>query len=413
MTSRATLATLFAFLFSLPMLAGGTRKNRIDEAGATVLCYHIVESPLDRRMEISRDTFSQQMDYLEMTGYTVIPLRDLYDFVKGTKQSLPKNAVVVTIDDGWRSTYTQVYPEMKRRHFPFTVFIYPKIIGQTAYALTWKQVKEMADAGVDIQSHSYSHPFLTRKRHEALDDRAYADWLDRELVQSKKTLEKETGRTISFLAYPYGDFDRHLTAAVTRAGYSAALTCEFGRVRQGSDPLRMKRMVIDKQMDFASFRRYLGAGQMPIQRVAPLPGQFLDPAQPVIAAKIPNYKTIDPKSVGMTLMSVSNVPYTYDPKDGSITMALHDVLNTMKGKYQRALIWANDTKGKRVEASLTFRLPTADDLKPAVNPLDPAAIPAPVKAIDDPAAVPLPSQIAVPSGGASATAVSRTGVPKG
>jgi len=411
MTARATLATLFALLISLPMFAGGTRPNRIDVAGATILCYHIVESPQDPRMEISRETFAQQMDYLELTGYTVIPLRDLYGFVMGTKQSLPKRSVVVTIDDGWRSTYTQVFPEMKKRHFPFTVFIYPKIIGQTAYAMNWKQVREMAEAGVDIQSHSFSHPFLTRRRHESLDDRAYSEWLDRELVQSKKVLEKETGRTVSFLAYPYGDFDRHLKLAVAKAGYSAALTCEFGRVLQGSDPLRMRRVVIDKKMDFASFRHYLGAGQMPIQRVAPLPGQFLDPTQPVMQAKIPNYKAIDPKSIGIALMSVGTVPYTYDPKDGSITMTLRDVMSTLKGKYQRAMIWANDTKGNRVEASWTFRLPAPDDLKPVSNPLAPEVCPTPSKALDDPASVPLPSQVAVPAGGAAA-AITRGGVPK-
>src|SRR6185369_8565023 len=233
-----------------------------------------------------------------------------------------------------------------------------------------------------------------------------------ELVQSKKVLEKETGHTVSFLAYPYGDFDHHLASAVAGAGYSAALTCEFGKVRKGSDPLRMRRMVIDKQMDFAAFRHFLGAGQMPIQRVAPLPGQFLDPAQPVVQAKIPNYKTIDPKTVGMALMSVGNVPYTYDPKDGSITMMLSDVISTLKGKYQRAMIWANDVKGNRVEASWTFRLPTADDLKPVINPIDPVAAPVPAKPLDDPAAVPLPSQVASPAAGAAA-AVTHVNVPKG
>ena len=414
MISRATLATAFLIVLSLPIHAGGTLKDRIAESGATVLCYHIVESPQDPRMEISRETFAQQMDYLELTGYTVIPLRDLYDFVMGKKTSLPRHAVVITIDDGWRSTYTQVFPEMKKRRFPFTVFIYPKIIGQTGYALTWKQIKEMSDAGVDIQSHSFSHPFLTRKRHDSLDERAYSDWLERELVQSKKVLERETGRAVSFLAYPYGDFDRRLTAAVAKAGYSAALTCEFGRVRQGSDPLRMKRVVIDKKMDFASFRRYLGAGQMSIERVAPLPGQFLDPSQPVLQAKLPNYKAIDPKSIRMTVMSVGSVPYTYDPKDGSLTMTLRDVVGTLKGKYHRALVWANDSKGKRVEASWTFRLPTPEELKPAVNPLEPAACPPGQKTLDDPAAVPLPSQIVAPAGAtpAAPTSAAHASAPK-
>jgi peptidoglycan/xylan/chitin deacetylase (PgdA/CDA1 family) len=402
MTARATLATLFTLILGLPILAGPRRT--VEESGATVLCYHIVESPQDPRMEISRETFIQQMHYLELTGYTVIPLRQLYEYVMGKRDALPKNAVVITIDDGWRSTYTEVFPEMKKLHFPFTVFIYPKIIGQTAYALTWKQIKQMADAGVDIQSHSYSHPFLTKRRHESLDDAAYGAWLQRELVESKKILERETGRSVQFLAYPYGDYDHYLAAAVARAGYSAALTCDFGRVRKGSDPLRMKRVVIDKKMDFAAFRHYLGAGQMPIERVTPLPGQLLDPAQPVLQAKIPNYKNIDPNTIGMALMGVGTVPYKYDPKDGSITMMLRDVATALKGKYQRALIWATDSHGKRVEASWTFKLLDPNAPKP------PDAAPAPPKPEEPVPAI--PAQIAVPAGAAAADA-SHAGAPKG
>src|SRR5438552_19098465 len=146
MAARALTAALISILFSGLAAAAAPSSvspspspSRSDDYGATVLCYHIVESPQDPRMEVSRETFRQQMRYLAMTGYNVIPLRELYDYVSGKRASLPKNAIVVTIDDGWRSTYTEVFPEMKRYGFPFTVFVYPKIIGQTARALTWKQ----------------------------------------------------------------------------------------------------------------------------------------------------------------------------------------------------------------------------------------------------------------------------------
>src|SRR5437763_9871457 len=182
----------------------------LDPSGATILCYHIVEYPADPRMEISREAFRQQMRYLDMTGYTVVPLRDIYEYASGKRTSLPKNAVAITIDDGWRSTYTEAFPELKKRHFPFTVFIYPKIIGQTAYAMTWKQIREMADAGVDIESHSLSHPFLTRRRNSTLDEKQYGAWLQKELVESKHILERETGKPVEFLAYPYGDYDHFL-----------------------------------------------------------------------------------------------------------------------------------------------------------------------------------------------------------
>ena len=377
MTSRALWATILILIAATPLLAR-VEPLRDDVPTATVLCYHIVESPQDARMEISRDTFRQQMRYLAMTGYNVIPLRELYEFVTGKRQSIPRNAVVITIDDGWRSTYTEVFPEMQKRKFPFTIFIYPKIVGQTSHALTWKQVKEMSDAGVDIQSHSLSHPFLTQRRHTSFDDRAYAAWLTHELADSKKILERETGREVEFLAYPYGDYDHNLAASVAKAGYAAALTCDYGRVKRGSDPLRMKRMVIDKRMDFASFRHYLGAGSMRVEETMPIASQTFEPEQPIIvSAKLPNHDKLDPKSIGMALISTSGgaSPFAYDARSGAISMVLSEALDALRGKYQRALVWATEAKtGKRVEASWTFRIP--DQLLPQApaTTLGPASV---------------------------------------
>lgn len=342
-------------------------------------------------MEISRDTFLQQMQYLALTGYNVIPLRDLYDFVTGKKATIPKNAVVITIDDGWRSTYTEVFPEMKRRHFPFTVFVYPRIIGQTSHAMTWKQVRELSEAGVAIQSHSLSHPFLTHRRHTAFDDKTYAEWLERELAESKKILEKETGKGVEFIAYPYGDFDHNVVKTASKAGYRAGLTCEYGPVRRGSDPLRMRRVAIDKRMDFATFRHLLGASQMQLVDMTPHPGQVLDtqptlvagnpvasaPQPVIISARIPGYKRLDPKSVRMTLMNATGgEPFSYDPHDGSISLTVKEALS---GKFQRALVWANDVRtGKRLEGMWSFRLPDSYSFTdPACPPKDaqPATLP--------------------------------------
>ncbi len=338
-------------------------------SGATILCYHIVESPHDPRMEISREVFHQQMRYLAMTGYTVVPLREIYEYASGKRTSLPRNAVAITIDDGWRSAYTEAFPELKKRHFPFTLFIYPKIIGQTAYAMTWKQIKEMAEAGVDIESHSLSHPFLTRRRNATLDEKQYHAWLQKELVESKHILERETGRPVDFLAYPYGDYDHFLAADVKRAGYEGALTCEYGPVTRGMNPFRMRRVVIDKRMDFAAFRRYLGARPMPLEMMVPEPGQLVDPAEPsMISAKIPNYKRLDPKSVGLALLSITGaIPYSYDAENGYISLIVSEQLS---GTLQRALVWATDAKsGRRVEASWTFRLPSIDlPVCPAIDP---------------------------------------------
>jgi len=373
MKTKALWAVLLTLLLAAPLCYARVSPENEWTQGATILCYHIVESPHDPRMEISRDVFLEQMRYLAMTGYTVVPLKDIYEYAAGKRASLPKNAVAITIDDGWRSAYTEAFPELKKRHFPFTVFIYPKIIGQTPYALTWKQIKEMAAAGVDIESHSYSHPFLTRRRNATLDDTQYAEWLQKELKESKQVLEKQTGQPVNFLAYPYGDYDHFLVASVKSAGYEAALTCEYGPITKGMNPFRLRRVVIDKRMDFTAFRHYLGARQLPLEAMSPEPGQLLDPGEPtMISAKIPNYKKLEPKSVGIALLSMAGaIPYSYDAENGYISINIPEALS---GTLQRALVWATDVKsGRRVEGSWTFRVPGEP---PVCPPIDPVAEPA-------------------------------------
>lgn len=340
-----------------------------DPATATVLCYHIVEAPAAPRMHIDRETFRQHLRYLELTGYNVIPLRHLYEYVTGKRPSLPKNAVVITLDDGWRSAYTEAFPELQKRKFPFTVFIYPNIIGQTSNALTWKQIREMSDAGVDIQSHSLTHPYLTRRKHRSLGDQGYAEWLEKELAQSRRILEKQTGKKVEFLAYPYGDYDERVAKATEAAGYSAALTCEFGRVKKGSDPLRMKRFVIDDRMDFAAFRRYLGATPLQLAEMTPKPG-VVDSGVTTVSAKIAGFQSIDPKSVGMALLSLGNVvPFSYDARNGAISIAVRDGINALTSKAHRAVVWGTDTKtGKRVEATWVFRVPDPNKPPPPPSP---------------------------------------------
>lgn len=359
-----------------------------EEEGAIVLTYHVVESPSDTKFTIPRERFLQQMQYLAATGYNVIPLSDLYDYVEGRRKSLPKNAVVITVDDGWRCTYTEMYPILRRLNFPFTVFIYPKFIGQSAYALTWDQIREMANRGVDIQSHSYSHPFLTARRHSSFGKARYAEWLEKELAGSKAAIERETGTKVRFLAYPYGDYDSKVAENAGKLGYDAALTCDFGPVRQGSDPLRMKRVVIYENTSFETFRRLLGAGKLALEARMPHPGERFNPERPFVTAQIPNFDSLDPNSVGMTVLNLGRVPYSYDPRNGKISTVIRQPL---KQNQHQVVVWGTDKQtGKRVEAVWSFYL------QPPQKAPQPAPQKKPVRPEPKPAE---PVDLAVPASG--------------
>lgn len=352
MFSRGVAALIVSLLLILPGSAHADNGGPI----ATILCYHVVDSPSDTRFAISRDEFLRQIHYLRDAGYNIIPLPDLVRYYEGELDSLPPNAVVITVDDGWKCTYDIIYKELSRLDVPFTAFLYPKYIHGGNYALNWDQVKEMADNGVDIQSHTLSHGFLTRG--QSGQGAGYERWLRNELVESKRILEEKVGKTVNVLAYPYGAYDNFVAEATAKAGYSAALTCNYGSVAAETDPYRLNRVVIEKTTTFAQFRKYLGAAKLEITDISPAPGRKWSPAYPIVGARIVNPDSIDPSSVQMALLNGAQVPFFYDPRDGSVSLVLRDNLPESK---QEVLIWARDAStGKRVEATWSFR---PDDVK--------------------------------------------------
>ncbi len=79
--------------------------------------------------------------------------------------------------------------------------------------MIWQELRDLAAKGVEIGSHTHSHPHLTE-----LSDAE----LKRELVDSRKRIEDELGRPCAYLAYPFGEHNARVRAAARSAGYSAA-----------------------------------------------------------------------------------------------------------------------------------------------------------------------------------------------
>lgn len=253
MRSHRTILLALA-LFSFATAAYAARGR---EVGPIILCYHDVGEGSGLHT-ISRDTFTRQMRFLKEGGYSVITLASLYDMLERGVE-LPENAVVVTVDDGWRSTMTEVLPIMKRFGFPFTAFIYPRYVSGEGSSLSWNEIRQLVDEGVDVQSHTYSHSFLTRRRQSSKSSSAYSAWLWRELAGSREEIEKHIGRPVRFLAYPYGDYDSRVAAAAAAAGYAAAVTCNHGPIVPGADAYRLRRYAIDRTTTFTQFRSYIRA----------------------------------------------------------------------------------------------------------------------------------------------------------
>ncbi len=108
-----------------------------------ILGYHDFSRTLPAtEMRMNTDTFRAQMQALKTAGVPIITMKDFLDWKLGDKQ-LPAKCVLITIDDGWKSVYTDAYPILREMKIPFTVFPYTKFITGRGSAMSREQIQEM------------------------------------------------------------------------------------------------------------------------------------------------------------------------------------------------------------------------------------------------------------------------------
>ena len=218
-----------------------------------ILCYHNIGPQTRGRLVLSASAFEEQMRYLKREGYHVITLREFLEFAS-LKRQLPRKTLVLTFDDGWKSFKEYAYPLLKELGFPATLFIYTDFIGARP-ALSWAELKDLAQEGVDVQAHSKTHEDMRRKPTESEDE--YARRMQSELVQPFTVFQQRVGRTPRILAYPYGSHDEGVQKRVREAGYVAALDVRRQGNASFTPPLAIHRAQIYSEMSLDDFIRNL------------------------------------------------------------------------------------------------------------------------------------------------------------
>lgn len=134
----------------------------------------------------------------------------------------------VTFDDGFLSVLENAVPELRKRGIPCTVFIISDFLGRVPswaeeYSdggeperfVTLDELVKMPSDLVVIGSHTVTHPKLT-----AISAKEAA----RELVESRRQLEKWLGMEVKLFGFPFGDFNQSLIGLCHEAGYSRVFT---------------------------------------------------------------------------------------------------------------------------------------------------------------------------------------------
>src|SRR4029079_8685262 len=355
------------------------KKPVVDQTAQVIIyCYHrLVDKIRFPGTEITPAAFEAQMKELKDKGITVIPMQDFLAWKRGEK-NIPPRSAVVTFDDGWKSQYEVAWPIMKKYGYPMTLFIYTEGVRGGSLgggeAITWEQLSEMRDAGVDIQAHSATHQDLReghavtvvepgkKRTRKKLTGAEYEQWLHNEIVGCKELLEQRLAIKVNCFSVPFGNYNEHVKEIARNSGYEAMFTV-YGQPITFTSPLdSIGRYAIEanKPKVFEDAVKMIGTSTGGASAVAeigakdlstqPADGETVRTALPLIKANLSAIGQIEPGSVQMRVSGLGVVPVNYDPKSGMVS---YQVTQKLHEKSCSVIISAK-SQGKKVEAHWTF-----------------------------------------------------------
>jgi len=318
-------------------------------AQVAILGYHeFVKGKSGDAMQLNIERFREQMQALKDAKVAVIPMKDFLAWRRGEKD-IPDPAVVITMDDGWKSVHSLALPVLKEFGYPFTVFLYKKYVnlGARSKSMSTAEIKELIAAGGEIGSHSVSHPTKSdilgqfRKSPQKGED-----FLRKEMKDSRQFLEDLLATRVTTYAYPGGYHSPREQEIGREAGYEAMFTVNPAKVTWDTPADAIPRyIVIGTDPRDANFKRAISSrgtaegelakqllggddGAGPLVTTTPLPDAQIASRRPLIEVDVSKLDGIDPATVEMKVAGFGKVAAQYDPAAGKITWLTQESLRS-------------------------------------------------------------------------------------
>ncbi|MDD2266384.1 polysaccharide deacetylase family protein [Sulfuricurvum sp.] len=248
-------------LFLLAVAFIGSLWGVTVEKKVPILCYHRFGTEVVDSMTIKTSAFTEQMEWLKTNGYTVIPLDTAAAYLEGKVKTIPAKSVVITVDDGHKSVYTDLAPIVKKYKIPVTLFIYPSAISNAKYAMTWEQLHELESTKLfHVESHTYWHPNFNHEKKK-LSPEEYAKFVDKQLGGAKKKLEERMGHEIKYLAWVFGIYDDALLVDAKKAGYEMAFTIDRRHTASSANMMAQGRYMVISKHDIKAFENMVNGAE--------------------------------------------------------------------------------------------------------------------------------------------------------
>jgi peptidoglycan/xylan/chitin deacetylase (PgdA/CDA1 family) len=307
-----------------------------------ILCYHdFIPQVSNSQMRINIEHFRRQLQSIQDAKLPVISLTQFILWRRG-EMDIPDSCVMLTVDDGYNSTFHLAHPLLKHYGFPYSIFLYKNYVNGGGRALTTSMINQMLQEGAEVGSHSVSHPFNIAKIGSRTPEQ-YEQFLVNELGGSKQFLEDLLMRPVPTYAHPGGTYSEQIIELGKQFGYELMFSVNPAKAKWDTPAGLIPRYVVlgddpqDRNFRAAlSFRgisegdlgrQLIGPdGQMSTINTYPQPNATIAERSPLISVDVSKLTDIDPSSIHVTVAGLGQLPANYDPSSGRITCQVRDVL---------------------------------------------------------------------------------------
>ena len=233
-----------------------------NDNGVLSLMYHRFNENKYPSTNIKMNIFDEQMNIIRNLGY------DFYDpknFLKEFDNPKNNKKILITIDDGFKSFYTEAWPYLKKNKIPFILFVSTEPVGRVGY-MTWNEIKEINDSEIGyIGHHSHTHEYLIdMKESEFIED----------IETATKIFKEKLGYKPPIFSYPFGEYSLFMKNYIAK-NFEIAFGQHSGIIDRNKDKFELPRFPINEK--YGELKRFKS-----LINYSPLEYKSLKPAEKMI-----------------------------------------------------------------------------------------------------------------------------------
>ena len=209
-----------------------------------VLMYHAFEEPPTSGFMVTKEEFEDHLQTLREAGFHFISADQFRAWKRG-HGDLPPNAVLLTMDDGYREVRSVALPLLKKYDVPAIVFVPIRWVDRAPNIMSLDDLRVVQSNGVEVQSHTWN---MHRRIRKPDGTTAAVVWtmsqseMRTDAARSRAVYKGWFGREPDMLAYPYGAFTPELIRAARSEGIRFGFTTQPGLVTRDTPDMSLPRL---------------------------------------------------------------------------------------------------------------------------------------------------------------------------